>query len=260
MKKSFSLSGVILAVALLAGCGNSQFDASINASSSGSSVTTAQKEPTEARLTVPESKIRFNNLFYGEPLRMETEKTRCRNNTTDSVCKQGFKLYHIGDVGESHMPLLQILIINPSTIKDEALKTYVGSVVENLDGAKNTLTLADDVFAKFNDEKVLSLLKTTQSEKDGKKYVSYYTVNEKNKTQSLYYISATKVGDEVVMLKLNAGVNQDTKKESFNGYQECGKACTAEQKAASYIEKKEAFANYKSLLEKIHTTLLSFES
>ena len=89
---------------------------------------------------------------------------------------------------------------------------------------------------------------------------SIKSVNEKNKTQYLYYISARKLGNEVVMLKLNAGVNQDTKKDSFNGFKDCEKTCSAEQKAASYIEKKEGFANYKTLLEKITTTLLSFES
>ncbi|MFN7160143.1 MAG: hypothetical protein ACK4NC_00860 [Candidatus Gracilibacteria bacterium] len=261
MKQSLSLSGVILSVVLLASCGNSQLDASLTAqSASGTALAAAKTEPTEARLTVPESKIKFNNLFYGEPLRMETEKTKCRNNTTDAVCKQGFKLYHIGNVGDAHLPLLQILIVDPSTIKDTALKAYADTLVANIDGGQKSLSASDDLFGKFNNEKTLAVLKGTQGEKNGNKYYSFYTVNEKNKTQSLYYTTAKKLGNELVMLKLNAGVNQETKKESFNAYKDCGATCTAEQKAASYIEKKEGFATYKTLLDKVNTMLVSFET
>lgn len=261
MKKSLSLSGVILSAFLLASCGNSQLDASLSGqAASGTTLSASQTEATEAHLTVPESKIRFNNLFYGEPLRMETEKTKCRNNTTDAVCKQGFKLYHIGDVGDAHMPLLQILIMDPASIKDTALKAYADTIVANIDGGQKTLIAADDILSKFNDEKALAVLKSTQGEKDGQKYLSFYTVNEKNKMQYLYYVSAKKLGNELVMLKLNAGVNQDTKKESFNAYKDCGANCTAEKKAESYIEKKEGFDAYKTLLDKINTMLVSFEN
>lgn len=259
MKKLFAFSGILLPALMLASCGNPQLDASVTSAASGSG-TIAQKEPTEARLTVPESQLKFNNLFYGEPLRMETDKTKCRNNTTDAICKQPFKLYHIGDVGDAHMPLLQILIVDPASIKDPALKTFVGALSDNIDGKKADLSAADDVFAKFTDEKVVALLKTSQSEKDGVHYANYYTVNEKNKIQYLYYISAKKVGDQIVMIRLNAGVNQDTKKDSFNAYKDCGATCTAEQKATSYITKKEGFAAYPALLEKVNSMLVSFES
>lgn len=261
MKQSLPLSGVVLAAFLLTSCGSSQLDASLTPqAASGGKVAVSQQEPTEARLTVPESKIRFNNLFYGEPLRMETEKTKCRNNAADAVCKQEFKLYHIGDLGDSHMPLLQILIVDPSTIKDAALKSYAETILADIDGDQKALSTTDDIFAKFNDEKVLTILQSKQSTKDGKKYLNFYTVNEKNKVNYLYYVSARKLNNQLVMIKLNAGFNQETKKESFNAYKDCGKTCTVEQKAAAYIEKKESFAAYSTLLDKINTMLVSFES
>lgn len=227
--------------------------------STGSTVAVqASKEPNELRLSVPESPLKFNNLFYGEPLRLETEKTKCRKGMESKLCSTPFKLYHIGDVSEFHLPLLQILLLDTS-MKDTSSKSYVDFVSALIQGEKKDLEKSSDILAKFNDEKVIEVVAPKRGSIDNKDFASYYSVAEKNKKQLLYYTVAKKINNSLLVVRLGAGLNQEANKESFSSFAGCGKNCTVKEKATSYIAKKEAFAGYTTLVEKVQKMLVSFE-
>ena len=75
----------------------------------------------------------------------------------------------------------------------------------------------------------------------------------------MYYVVAKKVKNTVVVARLGAGLNKEANKESYSSYEGCGKNCSAQEKASSYIEKKASFAGYKELLDRVQKTLVSFE-